>query len=224
MNPDDVAYRKSVRNMVVVLAAIVITVFAAIFIPPYLSPYHDVFQNSVIYDSPFGFTMHLTLNSTSASPKGEVTLSGWLNSTYANIQNVTAADSWAFPQASLWERACLNGWPIGIGVMQGHYTRDNYTLGTLLLLNQPQSACPVNASPPQYFLFYPSPHSSEALVSVAGGHDLWLIQTDLSFGQNSLRQNALPGAPGPKGLPQGVYTAVLADEWGDVLTANFQVS
>jgi len=222
MDSDEAAYRKSVRNMSIVLAAIVITVFVAIFIPPYINPSREVFQDSVAYDSPFGFTMHLTLNYTTVSPKGGVVFAGWVNSSSDSIDNVTAEASWAFSQSGLWMKECVNGWPIGLGVMQGHYTQDNYTLGTLIELNQPASACTAATPPPQYLLFYP--HSSMALVSSSGSPVIWVIQENLSFSQYSLRPNALPGVPGPSGLPPGVYTAVLADEWGDVLTANFQVS
>jgi len=207
--------------MSLVLAAILITIFAAIFIPPYVAPSHDVFPRSVSFDSLFGYTMHVSLNSTTISPLGHVLLTGWLNSSSNSIQNVTAADSWALQQGMLWERQCTSGWPIGIGVMQGHYTQDNYTLGTLIQPARSPVQCPASASP-QYFLLYPL--SSEALASVNGNPYRWSILMNVSFGQDSVSANAIPGVPSPRGLPPGVYTAVLADEWGDVLTANFEVS
>jgi hypothetical protein len=198
---DDVAYHKSVRNMSLVLAAIVITIFAAIFVPPYLSPQHDVFQTSTTLDSPFGFTMHLEESSTSLSSNGTLLISGWLNSTSANIENVTASDSWGLNQDLLSK------------VMQGHYTNDNYTLGTLLNITSDSgpSACPTIGSP-TYFLF--ESHSSKALVNLNAGPTVWVMQTSFSLGGSAT------GTP----LKPGVYTSVLADEWGDVLTTNFLVS
>jgi len=222
MDPDESEYRKSVRNMVAVLAAISITIFAAIFVPPYLNPSHDSFQASVSYDSSFfGFTLNLTLNSTTMNPLGHVMLTAWLNSTSASIQNLTSADGWAYAHGSLWEKACVGGWPMGIGVMRGHYTEDNYTLGTPLQPALSQAQCPAS-SPPQYLLLYP--YSSEAQASVNGTLHPWLLQLDMPFGQGSLSQGAIGGVPGPLGLPAGVYTAVVADEWGDVLAAPFLVS
>jgi len=50
MDSDDIAYRKSVRNMGLFLAAIVITIFAAIFIPPYVNPPHNAYPQSVSFD------------------------------------------------------------------------------------------------------------------------------------------------------------------------------
>ena len=210
---DDAAYRKSVRNMSLVLAAIVITIFAAIFIPPYISPQHNVFQKSTTLDSPFGFEMHLQVNSTSFSTSGAILVSGWVNSTAGSIENITAANSWGVPLSGLWGTTCQPGWPIGVGVMQGHYTDDNYSLGTLLNFSRPLDfrACGLLGRP-SYFLL--EPHSSKALVTVGTGPALWIIQTSFSFGPANLT------AP----LKPGVYTAVLADEWGDVLTTNFRVS
>ena len=209
---DDAAYRRSVRNMSAVLAVIVIVVFAAIYIPPYVNPAHDVFQTSVTAGSPFGFTMHLATNATALDPSGAVLITGWLNSTSDSLQNVTAAESWALQQDRLWTRPCTSGWPIGVGVMRGHYTADNYTLGALLPVPQPLTSCPAGGVTPTYFVF--EAHSSKALVSLGGTPAIWSIETSFAFGQS------LPGY----GLQPGVYTAVLADEWGDVLTANFLVS
>lgn len=194
-----------------VLAAIVITVFAAIFVPPYLYPPHDLFQSSVSYDSPFGFTLHLTINTTSLPRAGVIMLTGWVNSTSSSIENVTAANSWGLPQSRLWGRVCTTGWPIGVGVMKGHYTQDNYTLGTVVPVPQPLASCPIQLSSPRYFLF--EAHSSKALVTVGGNTVLWRIQTGLSF--RGFSNSA---------LQPGVYTAVVADEWGDVLTTNFLVT
>lgn len=209
---DDLAYKKSVRNMSLILAAIVLTVFAAIFIPPYVSPQHNAFRPSVSYDSPFGFVMHLTINSTEVRTGGGILLTGWLNNTSSSIENVTAASSWAVNQNGLWERLCTSGWPIGLGVMKGHYTQDNYTLGTLVPIPRPLVDCPVFANTPNYFLF--EPHSSKALVTIGGTPALWNIETSFGFRQYL----------GGYGLQSGVYTAVLADEWGDVLTTNFFVT
>ena len=222
MSDDDLAYRKSVRNMSMILAVMAIVIFAAILIPPYLSPYRDAFQQSVSFDSPAGFTMHLALNTTSVPPAGSVLIQGWINGSSPSIENLTATNQWAF-QSLLWGNACASGWPIGVGVMEGHYTQDNYTLGTLIRMQLPPASCPVSA-PPQFILLYPPPHSSQALASVNGNPVHWLLQTELAFSDRSLGTASQPGSPGPNELPPGVYTAVLADEWGDVLTDNFLVS
>ena len=207
--------------MALILAVMAITILAAIFIPPYLNPSHDEFQTAVSTDSGFGFAMSLTLNSTAVQPLGHLALTAWLNSTSDSIQNITSQESWTYPQSGLWTLPCIGGWPIGIGVMEGHYTEDNYTLGTLLPLNPPDTKC-LASSPPQYLLLYP--HSSEAQASINGSLSPWLLRMEFTFGEGSLAQNALPASQKGSGLPQGVYTVVLADEWGDVLTASFQVT
>ena len=216
---DDAAYRRSVRNMSFVLAAIVITIFAAIFVPPYVFPSHDNFQRSVSMDSPFfGFTLHLDLNTTTPASSGHVLITGWLNSTSSSLENITTSNSWPLGLSGLWGKICTSGWPIGVGVMKGHYDQDNYTLGKLLPI--PQPACPSQSEVPSYFIL--EPHSSKALVDIGGSPQYWIIQTDYTFGYTL--NAGLPEGAGPNQLPTGVYTAILADEWGEVVTANFLVS
>ena len=192
--------------MSLVLAAIVLTVLAALFIPPQLFPSHNSYQTSVTGDSPYGFTLHLNLNTTSMVSGGSVLLTGWLNST-SSLENVTVADNWALPQARLLP-LCSNGWPIGLGIMQGHYTQDNYTIGSLKQLNA-KSLCS-RLPEPNYFVT--EDHSSRVLVTINGAPAQWTLASSYAFS---------PALVGP--MPHGVYTAVLADEWGDVLTAIFQV-
>jgi len=209
--------------MSLVLAAIVITIFAAIFIPPYVFPAHDNFQRAVSLDSPFlGVTLHLTVNATNVAATGHILISGWVNSTSASIANISASDSWLQGPASLYRQPCTSGWPIGLGVMAGHYTQDNYTLGHLLPTAVPSPGCPSEAGSPSYFLLEPPPHSSKTLVDIGGSPQYWILQGNYTFGY--VDWLGLPGGSGPNQLPHGVYTVVLADEWGDVLTTNFSVS
>jgi hypothetical protein len=209
MDPDEVAYKKSVRNMSLVLAAIAITIFAALAASPYVFPPANTFQQSASYDSAFGFTLHLRINAT-AVPQGEgMLVSGWLNGSSGAIDNITASDAWGMAgPGGLWTRPCTNGWPIGVGIMRGHYTQDNATSGTLVPVPQPAVRCPAEAAAPSYFLL--DPHSSRALVDLGGTPQYWILQSFFTFNTSQ--------------LPVGVYTAVLADEWGDLLTTNFVVS
>ena len=210
MDPDDLAYRRSVRNMVAVLAAIVITVFAALFVPDLLFPPQNVYPSSVTFDSPSGFTMHLTVNLTRVASTWGVALAGWVNSTSSSIYNITASDSWGVSPQGLWTRSCTPGFPIGLGLMQGRYTQDNYTLGTLLPVPQvPNPPCPEATIAPGSFAF--EPHTSKALVVLGGSPSFWTIVTSLHYTETT---------PGYQ-LQPGVYTAVFADEWGDVVTADF---
>ena len=209
--------------MSLVLAAIVITIFAAIFVPPYFLATHSNFQPAVSLDSPFlGATLHLTVNATDIAARGHILIGGWLNNTSPSIENVSASDSWLQGPKYLYGQPCTPGWPIGLGVMAGHYTQDNYTLGHLLPLAVLSPHCPPGADTPSYFLLEPSPHSSKTVVDLGGSPQYWIIQTNYTFGYAPWI--GLPGGSGPNQLPEGVYTAVLADEWGDVLTTNFSVS
>jgi hypothetical protein len=217
MDPDDAAYRKSVRNMSMVLAAIVLVIFAALFIPPYLFPVRDSFQSSASLGSPQGFTLNLEVNATSVPGSGRVNITAWAANGGGSSLNVSVAASWGVNPDRLWTSVCTPGFPLGVGVMEGHYDDSNYTLGQLLVPAFSPVLCPARA-PPGYFDFFP--HSSRALVDIGGAPSFWTMEGNLTFSGSS--STDLPGA-GPGRLPPGVYTAVAADEWGDVLTTNFRV-
>ena len=196
--------------MTFVLAAIVLTVFAGLFVPPFLFPPHNVYQTSVTSDSPYGFVLHLSLNATSLASGESLLLTGWLNST-SSLENVTVASQWAVPRSNLYGPFCNPGWPIGLGVMQGHYTQDNYTLGSLRLISAAANCPEEDQQAPTYFVT--EDHSSTVLSSMVGEPAVWDLHTHLAVSPDSV---------GP--MPSGVYTAVFADEWGDILTTIFQVS
>ncbi|HYC26820.1 MAG TPA: hypothetical protein VEB67_02215 [Nitrososphaerales archaeon] len=220
MSDDDAAYKKSVRNMSIVLAAIVITVFAAIFIPPYLNPAHDEFQKSVSLGTGQGFTLYLDINSTALSPSNSLNVTAWEVSTAPAISNVTALSNWSVPVSDLYTSNCFHGWPIGIGLMQGHYDQDNYSLGSMIPLTYVAAGCAQSqgtSSPPQWFAF--EPDTSDVIASQGGTLVHWTLLSQFTFNHSSSSIFDGNGVLAP-----GVYTVVAADEWGDVLTTNFTVS
>jgi hypothetical protein len=213
MDPDDSEYRRNVRNMSIVLAAIVIIALGAIFIPPYVFQSHNVFVSNVSETYASGFVLHLSVNSTTVTSSQGVLVSGWVNSSSATIVDINASNSWGLPPANLWGRVCTNGWPIGIGVMRGHYTSLNYTQGILLPIPRPLVSCPVQSGTPKDFVF--KPHSSVALVTIGVFPKNWDLRSSFVF-WGSARTGGQ--------LQPGIYTAVLADEWGDVLPLIFRVT
>ncbi len=199
--------------MSIILATVVIMVFVALFISPYINPPRAQFSKSASVDSSYGFSLTVNLNATQVSPLGYVSMKTWMNSTSPRVENITAMGAWAVDQSRLWGRLCTSGWPIGIGVMQGYYTEDNYSQGTLIRLPQPLTLCPVSSVTPKYFVL--EPHGSKAFVSLNGTPELWDLQTTLVSGSGLLGHGQLLG---------GVYTVIGADEWGDVVITHFHVS
>src|SRR5271157_2476826 len=130
MDPDDVAYRKSVRSTVVVLAVVVVVLAASIGLTLLFDVTPNTFQTKTSVGSTYPLTLTLEINETSAKTTGAVEITAWLNGSSTSSGNVSATSNWAF--AGLVTSQCPVGWPLGIGVMQGHYTTDNYSLGTLL--------------------------------------------------------------------------------------------
>lgn len=206
---EDREYGRNARNMAIILAAIVIIVFAAIFIPPLTSPVHEQFEQSASVNSPYGFTLSINLNTTNPSGEGGVSISAWLNNTSSEILNATASSQWTVNPSELWTGVCTYGWPVGVGVIRGYFTPDNYTLGTFVLLPRPLINCPNIASAPGSFLM--QPRSSQAIVRLGGSLAEWNLGSTLAY------RNQADGSK-----LSGVYTAVAADEWGDVAIVHFR--
>ena len=218
-DPDDVTYKKNVKTMAVILAVMLAVVVAAVVVPPYIFPPTSGFQSSVSLPSLEGFNLDLTLNSTQVSPGGAVNITASAVSTDAAINNVTAQDTWGVDSSSLWASACYM--PVAVGIMKGDYGSDNYTQGTLLEVGSGAVSCSPPA--PTYFAF--EPRTSTALVAIDGKPEFWTIRTSYVFSSKDL-EGTPAGATTVSGggLAPGVYTVIAADEWGDVLLTNFQVT
>jgi hypothetical protein len=211
MPEDDEQYRRSVRNMLLVLAAVVLTITAALVVSPLVSPVHEQFNSSASVASPYGFTLSVMLNATQLTSAQGLTVTGWMNSTYNQVGNLSAANRWQLGPQGLWTRICTNGWPLGVGVLAGYYTTENFSLGSLVRVPDPLTGCPVSKHAPIYFLL--QPHGSIAIVKLDGALAEWDLRTTL--GLNGVWLGPQRG---------GVYTAMVADEWGDVALTHFRVS
>jgi len=196
--------------MAVILAAIVITVFASIFIPPLVYPSHEQFVASSSTFSPYGFSLLLTENATRIVSGQDIDVTAVMNNTSYEVLQVPAASDW--PLAGLYTRPCFTGWPMGIGIMQGYYTSDNFTSGTLLKLQYPQAGCSSGtSSAPTIFLI--EADSPDSVANSTNSVQTW----NLTF---SLDSRSYAGANGTAYF-QGVYTVVVADEWGDTAITHF---
>ena len=210
MSDDDAAYHRSARNKALVLAAIVITVFAANFVPPDQNPLREQFSPSVAYTSPNGFDMYLVVNFTHPAANQSVFMAAWVNNTSNDFSNVTAADQWPLP--GLQYDPCGQGTPFGIGVLAGYYSSLNVSIGTALALPVEPVNCLISSTPrPVAFLF--EPQSSTIIAKSPAG------VTETSYTVNTSYSGYLSGG---KLVPfSGVYTVFLADEWGDALVTHF---
>ena len=207
---DDVAYHKSVRNTSVVLVVVVAVLVASIGLTLLFDVTPNTFQTKTTVASDYPFTLTLEINTTSATMNGKVEIAAWLNRT--STANVTATSNWALDQSRLVGRICTPGFPVGVGVMQGHYTSDNYSLGTLIHMIQPMPPCPYQRPPPW---FYFSSATSKVLVTLGGTPEFWVLRANATIS---------PASIGVPRLSPGVYTAVAADEWGDFVLSNFRIS
>jgi hypothetical protein len=211
MASEDASYRRSVRNTIVVIVAMILVIIAALVIPPLVNPIHEEFNSSSTVASPYGLSLTLRINGTQlATGEGE-TLTAWLNSTSSQVANITAATNWPVGPQGLWTKICASGWPLGVGVMAGYFTADNYSQGSLVRVPIPLVSCPTMMGTPGFFLL--QPHGSTAIVKVNGALADWNLTSTLGLAGSLL--NSQRG---------GVYTAIAVDEWGDVAIAHFRVN
>ena len=209
MSEEDASYRRSVRNTVIVIAAMVLVVAAALSVPQLVSPVHEQFEASASVASPYGFSLNLRLNATQLGAGQGQTITAWLNSTSPQVATISAASDWPMGTDGLWTKLCTNGWPLGVGVMEGYFTAENYSLGSLVRVPMPLIGCPIQSGTPTFFLL--QPQGSTAIVKVSGVLAEWNLTSTLGLAGPQLNSS------------RGVYTAVAADEWGDVAITHFRV-
>jgi hypothetical protein len=211
---DDETYRKNVRNMVLVLGAMIIIVLAFIFIPPLIYRPHEQFMPRVTVISPNGFSLNLSLNSTHFVSGSTISFSVWLNNTENQINDLPAQGSWALP--SLAATPCGAALPFRLGVIPGYYGSDNVSLARPLQISYLNSTCPTTApiGVPQHFIM--EPHSLQAIVKSTTGVQQFDMRATFTANGYASDGNANRFA--------GTFTVVLGDEWGDIAITHFVAS
>jgi len=200
---DESVYRKNVRNVSILVVVAAIILVAGLVLPAYFAPASPLPVSNSAFD-PNGLMLSISINGTQAFGGSELRVSVWINGS-SSIVNATAEDLWAVNQSRLLEGPCGEGWPIGIGVMQGYYDEYNYTSGTLLPPSQPDTTCPASFADSAYFLVQPL--GSEAIAGIDRSLVHCNLLTTLVLGNSSLASRPQVG---------GTYTVIGADEWGDI--------
>jgi hypothetical protein len=132
------------------------------------------------------------------------------------VNNVTTADDWPYPNPNSLPCGDFSQFPIQYAVLQGYYGTGNYSSTSALALYDPTAiyACPTVSATIPYLLF--SPFSDDASFSFSSGqNNSYLLSADYSVpgywtGSGTFHQ-----------FPPGIYTALVEDEWGDVVLLHF---
>jgi hypothetical protein len=143
--------------------------------------------------------------------------------TLDKVNNVTVENNWPIPQIDL-KDICPGG--IGYVVYKGNYVLSNFTRGAPLALTDPYSGL-LCASPPSSYLF--RPHSSVADVYLKGNLSSALKYNITMSVSANLAGYWASDFSGPSQrpvfnvFPQGTYTIVALDGWGQVVLLRFDV-
>jgi hypothetical protein len=213
---DEAEYRKSVRNMSIVVALIAMTAIAGVLVAPLFYGGRGSLPRSVTVDSGDGFSLVLAVNSTQVRGSGGILVDARVLSDSRQYQNISASASWRLAPASLYlPDACSRPWwPVGVGIMAGRFGPYNFT-SAAVVYPEGTSQCPPGAGlsgTPGHFLLLNM--SSTAIVNVRGNLSAVVLDAGFAFG---------PSVAGVPSLSPGPYTVVAADEWGDVALLNFVV-
>ena len=127
----------------------------------------------------------------------------WDNNTLAENNHVAVASDWAI--SGIDGGGCVRNWPLGIGLMKGHYAASNVSQGQFV--DYPFFwNCPGELIVLQSLTFLP--HNSTAIAKTNFGTPSWNILQTYTY------QNLEPGE----------YTVVACDEWGHIALAYFSMT
>ena len=183
--------------------------------------------------SPLGLELGLTINA-SAFIEGEgINITVQVINALQTVNNVTTTNDWAYTGNLNPFAGCPVGGPLGLAIFQGNYGSTNFTSGEPLTLYTTEEIylCTTTTvvgntsiSQKNYYSF--QPHSDQsAFISPSYTPDNMNTTVSLSFSTNGYWTGApFGGGAAFHDFPQGNYTVLAVDEWGQADIAHFKVS
>lgn len=137
------------------------------------------------------------------------------------VNNVTASDRWPIPFDAIYGGCNVNYIPVGYAVLRGNYGPGNFTeVPPLTLSAQPILFCPYFAPTPWYVF--------NALGNSAIEREFSGIRNETISHSDTIIGYWTGGEPVSAStqfttFPQGAYTVVAVDEWGQTAILHFRV-
>ena len=189
-------------------------------------------------NSSLGLELGLTINASSFVTGDSINISAQILNTLQTVNNVTSSNDWAYSSGSLNPfTPCGVSGPVGVAIFQGNYDSTDFTSAKALALYDTTvfwscTATTVigttNVNQKNYYSFqpqsdqatlvYPSytPANSNTTASLSfETKGYWTTGPDGGVYQ-------APNAPFHN-FPQGNYTVLAADEWGQIVISHFTV-
>jgi len=187
------------------LRLFLILVITLVLIIALVSLSHPMEPMETLTSDPSGLQVNVSVNSTIVEAGHSFTVDIWETNNFW-MNNVSTAAHWA---VSLVVYPCVRGWPLGVGLLPGHYVAANLTEKGDWVPYPLGWHCPANTTR-LYYLFF-SPQSSKATVKTDAGTQTWDVRQTITFTQMTYTFSA------------GQYTVVAGDEWGHLAFAYFDV-
>ena len=168
-----------------------------------------------------GLQLQLSINATSVAPGQSVGISVDEYNTLTQANNLTASDGW--PVAYLSDGPCgyLNQ-PMGFAVLSGNYVAANVSSAEPLQIYAPGVySCPLMVGGIHGYDFAPM-NSTAEVYAMCSPEPCLQIQADATSTVRGYWPQ--PSATTMENLPQGVYTVVAGDEWGNLVLLHFSVT
>ena len=166
----------------------------------------------VIPSSTTGLTLNLSLNASSIRAGHEIAFTASLFNTRTTAYNLSSASNWALPYLVIGPCGPTDS-PIAFAVVQGFYTPLNISYARV----QYGIGCSTLMGGIRFYLFQPVSN----VVSVFGSCNPNPCFTEPMISSRSL--NGYWSGNQYLSFTSGVYTVVVADEWGDFQVAHFTV-
>lgn len=189
----------------------------------------DVTVSTEVTASKDSLALQLSLNTSSPSAGG-VAVSVIVDdyNTLSSTNNLTAANDWLVALNYLDGAPCSgDGWPVGFAIASEHYISSNVTAAKFLDLVDPNATywCPNYGPFSNAVGFSFEPRSDTAAGYGCGPNSC--LTWEVTTGLTSTIWGAVTGYWNQGGaftsFPQGAYTVMAEDEWGNSVLAYFTV-
>ena len=181
-----------------------------------------VTESSSHVNSSLGLRLDLNVTVTGS---GYVTVQGDDFNALNSTSNIRASNDWPMPPGTVNPYdECPVGFPVGIAILNGSYSEDNFTSGNALALYNTNNIASCTESAPVGMTSYSFRPLSTYATELVGNQTSYGASTTISSSSFGYWTGSADLGPTPAFHTFSsniTYTALAVDEWGDVVLLHF---